>query len=162
MNCGITRWKIKPSYNGLFSFWPVFSFVNSFVPSASPTKFATVFGASFSSKRTTMFPCEVSKTAYVPAARLMRSPFVLDHRTRARALRATAPRAFQMVEMSLLALLPALLLTKLRDMRGMMFPMPLVKEEQPINAALAMFGVNEDPCEMFRLQRAPQLDKSDV
>src|SRR5882672_4219307 len=49
--------------------------MNSFVPSASPIKFATVFGASFSSNRITIFPCEVSKIAYVPAARAMRSPF---------------------------------------------------------------------------------------
>ncbi len=54
-----------------------------------------------------------------------------------------------MGEMSLLALSPALLLTKLRDMRGVMFPMPFVKEEQPINAPFAVIGVNEDPCEMF-------------
>src|SRR6266481_3508971 len=157
----------------------------------------------------------------------MRSPFVLDHRTRARALFATAPpwhplficlprhlvtgllagnadihqlltcqediarlhpnnligvlicfkeflkfrhgvleigiffvqmATAQSTYLSLLTwfflrnVLPALLLTKLRDMRGMMFPMPLVKEEQPINRALAVFGVNEDPCEMFGFQ----------
>src|SRR6266436_6347391 len=92
----------------------------------------------------------------------MRSPFVRDHRTRARALCATAPRAFRDGEISLLALSPALLLTKLRDMRGVMFPVPLVKEEQPINRALTVFRVNEDSREMFGFHRAPQLDKSDV
>src|SRR5258708_40124041 len=66
----------------------------------------------------------------------------------------------EMGEMSLLAFSPAFLLTKLHNMRGVMFPMPLVKEEQPINGALTAFRVNEDPCEMFRLQGAPQMDKS--
>src|SRR5262249_47548142 len=50
--------------------------MNSFVPSASPTKFATVFGASFSKSRITIFPIEVSKIAYVPAARPIVSPFL--------------------------------------------------------------------------------------
>src|SRR5258708_20926283 len=36
----------------------------------------------------------------------------------------------EMGEMSLLAFSPAFLLTKLHNMRGVMFPMPLVKEEQ--------------------------------
>jgi hypothetical protein len=49
-------------------------------------------GASFSSKRTTMFPCEVSKIAYVPADRLMRSPFVPHHPTRGGVGRATLRR----------------------------------------------------------------------
>src|SRR5216683_526616 len=42
---------------------------------------------------------------------------------------------------------PALLLAKLRNMRSVMLPVPLVKKEQPVNGALAMFGV----------QRAPEL-----
>src|SRR5207249_6208726 len=67
-----------------------------------------------------------------------------------------ATRYSEMGEMSLLVFSPALLFAKLRDMRGVMFTVPLVEEQQPINGALAVFGVNESPCEMFGLQRAPQ------
>jgi len=41
----ITRWKIVPSKSGSLVDLPVRGSVHSFVPSASPTKFLTVFGA---------------------------------------------------------------------------------------------------------------------
>src|SRR5439155_2980127 len=59
-------------------------------------------------------------------------------------------------------LLPALLFAKFRDMRSVMLPMPLVKEQQPVHRALAVFRMNENPRKMLGLQRAPQLDKSSV
>jgi len=51
-------------------FCPVLGSLNSLVPSARPTKLPTVCGASFSKSFTTMLPCDVSNTAYVPGARL--------------------------------------------------------------------------------------------
>src|SRR5713101_2850634 len=53
-----------PSYSGFFSFAFVLGLVHSFSPVASPTKLATVLGASFENKRTTMSPWVVWKVAY--------------------------------------------------------------------------------------------------
>src|SRR6266705_4946166 len=54
-----------------------------------------------------------------------------------------------------LSFLPALFLAQLRNMRDVMLPVPLVKEEQPVHRALTMFRVDENPRKMFGLQRAP-------
>src|SRR5437899_8978153 len=98
----------------------------------------------------------------------MRSPFVPDYRTRAGASRATqlqpenlsSGRAGcigrgQRIEL-LLTPLPTFLLAKFCDMRGVMFPVPLVKEQQPVDGPFAVFWVKENPGEVFRLQLAPQ------
>src|SRR3979409_1110818 len=52
--------------------------------------------------------------------------------------------------------LPALLLAEFCDVRGVMPSVPLVEEQQPIYATLAMLRVHKEPCEMFRFQRTPQ------
>src|SRR4051812_6263515 len=63
MKPSITRWKTSPSKYGRFVFCPVFGSVNSLVPSARPTKFATVFGTSSSNSLTVKFPSLVVKCA---------------------------------------------------------------------------------------------------
>src|SRR3954451_17541654 len=63
MNPAITRWKTRPSKYGRFVFCPVFGSVNSFVPSARPTKLATVFGTSSSNSLIVKFPSVVVKCA---------------------------------------------------------------------------------------------------
>ena len=50
---------------GRFTFWPVFGSVHSLVPSARPTKLATVFGALSSKSLTLKVPSEVSNVAVV-------------------------------------------------------------------------------------------------
>src|SRR5437764_1115686 len=60
-----------PSYNRSLVFFPVLGCFHSRLPSASSVKFATVLGASFSKRRQTMVPSDVSKMAYVPGERLM-------------------------------------------------------------------------------------------
>ena len=52
-------------------------------------------------------------------------------------------------------LLPALLFAKFGDMRGVMFPVPRVEEEQPVHRALAVLRVDEDSCKMLGFQRSP-------
>src|SRR5205807_8610332 len=113
-------------------------------------KFATVFGASFSNRRATMFPWEVSKIAYVPTARLMPSPSLPAHRTRGGLRRATSGAGGNLAPGGLawpsrgpdgvlvFALLPALFLAQFSDVCGVMLPVPLVEEEQPVNGALAV------------------------
>src|SRR2546421_65097 len=53
-----------PSKYGCFTFLPVRGSVHSFDPSASPVKFATVFGVSVSKSRAEKFPSLVVKCAY--------------------------------------------------------------------------------------------------
>ncbi len=48
-----------------FAFCPVLGSVNSFDPSASPAKFATVFGTSWSKRRTLKFPSLVVNSACI-------------------------------------------------------------------------------------------------
>jgi hypothetical protein len=50
-----------------------------------------------------------------------------------------------------LALSPALLFAKLRNMCGVVLPVPLVEKQQPVYGALAIFGVDERSCEVFGL-----------
>src|SRR4051794_41706641 len=64
MNPSITRWKIVPLKYGFFTFWPVRGSVHSLDPSASPVKFATVFGFSASNSRAVKLPSLVVKCAY--------------------------------------------------------------------------------------------------
>src|SRR2546423_6173231 len=67
MNPSMIRWKISPSYRCLpFTTVFVLGSVHSLVPSASPVKLATVFGASFSKSSAVNFPIDVSKCAYTP------------------------------------------------------------------------------------------------
>src|SRR5277367_3215328 len=67
MNSGITRWKTVPLYKGLLRiFLWVLGSVQTIVPSARPTKLATVAGASFSKSLQVMRPILVSKTAVGP------------------------------------------------------------------------------------------------
>ncbi len=63
MKFSITRWKTVPSYSGPLDFTPVAGCVHSLVPSASPTKFATVFGAWFGKSLITMSPRLVLRVA---------------------------------------------------------------------------------------------------
>src|ERR1700676_541866 len=98
-------------------------------------KFSTVFGASFSSSRTTIFPWDVSKMAYVPDGRLMHSPGVLNHPTRAAAARATCLP------------LPAFLFSQFGDVRRVVFSVPLIEEKEPIDGAFAVLWVHQNTCE---------------
>src|SRR5260370_21880079 len=92
----------------------------------------------------------------------MRSPYVRNNRTRAGALRATAPLAIRDGRDGSLAFSPSLLLAKFHDVLGVVLPVPLVKEQQPVHGALAVLRVDEDSCELRGFQGAPQLDKSRV
>src|SRR6476619_6269333 len=66
-----TRWKRSPSKYGLpLFFWFVFGSVHSFSPVASPTKFATVSGASSSYSSATISPLSVSKWIFFMASPL--------------------------------------------------------------------------------------------
>jgi len=49
----------------------------------------------------------------------------------------------------------SLFLAKLRDVRGVMLPVPLVDKQAASQRTLAMW-VDEDSCKMFGLQRTPQ------
>ena len=60
----MTRWKIVPSKYGCLTFRPVRGSVHSLDPSASPAKFAVVFGVSASKSRTVNLPSLVVKCAY--------------------------------------------------------------------------------------------------
>src|SRR3954447_4924563 len=64
MNPSITRWKTVPLKYGVFTFRPVRGSVHSLDPSASPVKFATVFGVSSSNSRAVKLPSLVVKCAY--------------------------------------------------------------------------------------------------
>src|SRR5947199_229243 len=61
----MTRWKTVPLYNGFFAVCRVCGSVHSRVPSARPTKLATVFGVSASNSRAVKFPSLVVKCASV-------------------------------------------------------------------------------------------------
>src|SRR5580692_10539262 len=111
-------------------------------------KLATVFGASFSSSFTTILPCDVSKTAYVPDGRLMHSPRLLNHPTRATAARATRPAPPDPS--------PALLFPQFRDVCGMVFSVPFVEKKKPIYVAFAVLRMHQAAREMLRPQRPPQ------
>src|SRR4051812_13769575 len=63
MKASITRWKMVPLYYGSVLFLPVRGSVHSLVPSASPTKFSTVFGASWSNSWIVNLPSLVVKCA---------------------------------------------------------------------------------------------------
>src|SRR5205085_11309153 len=63
MKLGMTRWKMVPSKSGTPTFfWPVMRFVHCLVPSAKPTKLATVLGASRGKSLQVSLPMVVSKT----------------------------------------------------------------------------------------------------
>src|SRR5262249_6334911 len=64
MKPSITRWKIVPLKYGCLTLRPVRGSVHSFEPSASPAKFATVFGVSASNSLAVKFPSLVVKCAY--------------------------------------------------------------------------------------------------
>src|SRR5580704_3682995 len=67
MNSGITRWKTVPLYKDLLRiFFLVAGSVQTLVPSARPTKLATVSGDSCSKSLQVMRPMLVSKTAVGP------------------------------------------------------------------------------------------------
>src|SRR5204862_7423947 len=61
----MTRWKTVPLYSGFFAVCRVCGSVHSRVPSARPTKFATVFGVSASNRRAVKFPSLVVKCASI-------------------------------------------------------------------------------------------------
>src|SRR5215469_536561 len=64
MNSGITRWKIVPSYRGLLrTVAPLMGFFHSFVPVASPMKFATPIGALSGKSVQVILPTVVSMMA---------------------------------------------------------------------------------------------------
>src|SRR4051812_22251212 len=63
MKASITRWKMVPLYYGPVPFRPVRGSVHSLVPSASPTKFSTVLGASWSNSWIVNLPSLVVKCA---------------------------------------------------------------------------------------------------
>src|SRR6266849_9911294 len=52
--------------------------------------------------------------------------------------------------------LPAFLLAEFGDVGGVVFAVPLVNEQQPIDGALAMLGVDERPGEVLGFQGAPE------
>src|SRR6185295_11914496 len=64
MKPSMTRWKTVPLKYGSFTLRPDRGSVHSFEPSASPVKFATVFGVSASNSRAVKFPSLVVKCAY--------------------------------------------------------------------------------------------------
>src|SRR5437868_15385773 len=63
MKFGITRWKMVPSYSGVCLRSCVLGSTHSFLPVASPTKFATAFGVLSGNRAQVSFPAVVSKTA---------------------------------------------------------------------------------------------------
>src|SRR5579885_2243914 len=64
MNSGITRWKMVPSYRGLLRIVaPLMGFFHSFVPVASPMKFATPIGALSGKSVHVILPTVVSSIA---------------------------------------------------------------------------------------------------
>src|SRR4051812_8476334 len=63
MKASITRWKMVPLYYGPVPFRPVRGSVHSLVPSARPTKFSTVRGASWSNSWIVNLPSLVVKCA---------------------------------------------------------------------------------------------------
>src|SRR2546430_11301688 len=63
MKPSMTRWKTVPLKYGCFAFFPLRGSVHSFDPSASPVKFATVFGVSASNSRAVKLPSLVVKCA---------------------------------------------------------------------------------------------------
>src|SRR5215475_11067020 len=67
MKPSITRWNTVPLKYGCVTFRPERGSVHSFVPSASPVKFVTVFGVSVSNSRAVKFPSLVVKCAYTMA-----------------------------------------------------------------------------------------------
>src|SRR5438874_11704762 len=68
MKLGITRWKIVPSYRGTPCFLACETgLVQSLVPSAKPTKFATPSGALSGKSLQVILPAAVSITAVGPA-----------------------------------------------------------------------------------------------
>src|SRR6266850_6972312 len=67
MKPSMTRWNTVPLKYGCFTLRPDRGSVHSFDPSASPVKFATVFGVSVSNSRAVKFPSLVVKCAYTMA-----------------------------------------------------------------------------------------------
>src|SRR5882672_8070741 len=67
MKPSMTRWNTVPLKYGCFTLRPDRGSVHSFEPSASPVKFATVFGVSASNRRAVKFPSLVVKCAYTMA-----------------------------------------------------------------------------------------------
>src|SRR6266850_4778853 len=67
MKPSMTRWNTVPLKYGCFTLRPDRGSVHSFEPSASPAKFATVFGVSASNNRAVKFPSLVVKCAYTMA-----------------------------------------------------------------------------------------------
>src|SRR3974390_2295420 len=67
------------------------------------------------------------------------------HRTRRACSSATQPEQ-----------LPALLLSELRDVRGVVFAVPGIEEKHPIERFYTMVGVPECAGELFRLHRTEQ------
>src|SRR5437773_9429108 len=67
MKPSITRWKTVPLKYGCVTLRPDRGSVHSFDPSASPAKFATVFGVSASNSRAVKFPSLVVKCASIMA-----------------------------------------------------------------------------------------------
>src|SRR5258708_13925842 len=64
MNSGMTRWKIVPSYRGVLCLvTPLAGFFQSFLPVASPIKFSTVIGVSFSNRVQRSIPAVVLNRA---------------------------------------------------------------------------------------------------
>src|SRR5438105_4502259 len=70
MNCGITRWKMMFAKSGRSVALRALGSSHGLVPRASPMKFATVAGVSFSSSSAVMDPMEVLMVAYSPGSSL--------------------------------------------------------------------------------------------
>src|SRR5882672_1170093 len=92
----------------------------------------------------------------------MRSPCVPHNPTRRSGRRATSRRRNKGAENVAAppyfraSGLPALLLAKLRDMRSVVLPVPLVQEKQPIHGAFAMLRVNQHSRELLLFHGTPE------
>src|SRR5580704_15812266 len=108
-------------------------------------KFSTVLGASFSRRRMTILPCDVSKMAYVPAGLAMESP-LLDQWECYRYFRRQSKRGR----------LPAFLGSEFGDVGGVMIAMPGIEEEHPVEGADAVIGMAESAGEFIGSNGAQQ------
>src|SRR5713101_6120366 len=122
-------------------------------------KFATVLGASFSSNRMTMLPCEVSNTAYVPAGRLMLSPedsIVHEPPRASPPLAEEHHLAAAWFSRTPSGWSPAFLPSQFRDVRGVMPSVPRIQKQQPVQRAHSVVRMPERPRKILRLQGMQQ------
>ena len=52
--------------------------------------------------------------------------------------------------------LPGFLFAEVGDVGGVMFAVPFVEEEEPVDVVLAIFRMNQGAGELFGLQRSPE------